>query len=32
MADVSATEQPATFADLLDVVERGERFTIIPRG
>jgi prevent-host-death family protein len=32
MADVSATEAARNFADLLDAVERGERFTIIRRG
>jgi antitoxin (DNA-binding transcriptional repressor) of toxin-antitoxin stability system len=32
MPDVSATEAARNFADLLDAVERGERFTIIRRG
>jgi antitoxin (DNA-binding transcriptional repressor) of toxin-antitoxin stability system len=32
MADISATEAARNFADLLDAVERGERFTIIRRG
>lgn len=32
MSDVSATEAARHFADLLDAVERGDRFTIVRRG
>ena len=32
MADISATEAARHFADVLDAVERGERFTIVRRG
>ncbi len=32
MADVSATDAARKFADLLDEVEHGQRYTIIRRG